>query len=198
MNHPSNLSHVTTQPYLTTTSSQGNEEDLLNSPSTPNLETPLRTTTKEQYKNSTTKLSTILSPYWSSAIRYSKVIHFSTVDKSTTASTSTVSASIKATVDGETRLSAFESESTFKMTSTTGKPTFRVNSKNSSLSKKMKKLGTVRLGGKPIQSRSNMTGQSLPLTFNGIADLDNPKILCTELNPSKLTYKDKNGLYMYS
>ena len=157
------------------------EEDLKNSPSTSNLETSFGTTSEEQNEKPTTKLSTILLPHWSSTVPDSR-INLSTFDKSTTASTTTTSTSTKSTVDTET---TFGTKSSSKMTSTTRKPSSRVSTRSSSVKNRAKKQGTVK-SGRPTQSGGNMTGQSLPLTLNSLADLDHPENLNLEFNPSEL------------
>lgn len=68
------------------------------------------------------------------------------------------------------------------MTTTTRKPSSKVSARSSSVKNRAKKQGAAR-SGKPNQSGGNMTGQSLPLTLNSLADLDHPENLNLEFNP---------------
>lgn len=179
MNPPNNMSQITPQPYVTSTPYRNPDDDPENSSSISNLDNAWEATKDEIEDNPTTRQSTFLLPHWSSTSSDGKTINWTT-DKSTTAE----STSRKQTEGGETTITNFGSKFTTMMT--TRKPSPRISTRSNALRNRSKKQGNRT--GRPFQSGGNMTGQSLPLTLNSLADLDHPENLNLEFNPSKIFF----------
>ncbi|XP_043481058.1 protein tincar isoform X3 [Leptopilina heterotoma] len=192
MNPPNNMSQITPQPYVTSTPFRNSNEDRENSSSTFH-ESTWDSFNDEVEEN--TKQTTFLLPHWTSTSIGDRIINLTT-DRSSTLTTTTTTTTTN--VEGSSRkfgdndgemTTTFGSKFPSKVpvttmtSSTTRKPTQRIIARSNSMKNRAKKQGS-KMGGRNFHG-GNMTGQSLPLTFNSLSDLDHPEHLNLEFNPNE-------------
>ncbi|XP_051161493.1 protein tincar isoform X3 [Leptopilina boulardi] len=187
MNPPNNMSQITPQPYVTSTpfrnsdddddNNNNNDDDHENSSLTSNFDNSWDGNKEEIQENTSTKQTTFLLPHWTSTSIEAKIINWTT-DRSTSLSSSTTETIVKKNDDTDSKFTSFSSSA---MGTTTRKPTPRISARSNSMKSRTKKQGTKL--GRQFQG-GNMTGHSLPLTLNSLADLDHPEHLNLEFNPN--------------